>query len=120
MDKLAFHYLIDDMFELINANKDDFVIKRYNISKEAIEEIRERVSEYFGCWQKIKPIDIKKYPESRVNKPVFDVFKMNQPDKYGVECVLVDVDENETELVFHAEFSATDDGYKMNYQYIGS
>jgi hypothetical protein len=45
---------------------------------------------------------------------------MNQPNTYGVECVLVDADENETELILHAEFVAFDGSYKMNYQYIGS
>ena len=120
MDKKIFQSLIADMFALIKANKDDEVCKRFGISKEIIDEIRETISDYFGDWQEIKPIDINRRPESRANKPLFDVFEMNQLDTYGVECVLVDANENETELIFHAEFVAINDGYNLLYKYIGS
>ncbi|NMG72976.1 hypothetical protein [Parazoarcus communis] len=120
MDIEKIHSLISDMFILINENKNEEIRRRFHISNEVIDEIRETISDYFGDWRELKPIDIKKHLNSRASKPMFDVFSMNQPDRYGVECVLVDADDNETELIFHAEIVATAEGYKMEYKYIGS
>lgn len=120
MNKTVFRSMINDFCSLINANKDDEAIKRFGISKEIINEIREVITDYFGKWQKIYPLDISKQSEARENKPLFNVFEMNQSNTFGVECVLVDENKNETELIFHAEFVAINDGYKMNYKYIGS
>ncbi len=120
MDKITFHSMIGELLALINANKDDEVTQNFGISKEVICEIREVITDYFGHWQEVKPLNIARHSEARVNKPLFNVFEMNQLNTYGVECVLVDADENETELILHAEFVASDGSYKMDYQYIGS
>jgi hypothetical protein len=102
----------------INLRKDEEVVEKFNVPKVVIEEIRKMVSNYFGEWQEFKLISIERISESKVHMPMFEVFQMNQPEDYGVECVLFDAKGEETGLIFHAVFTPTINGPKMNFHYI--
>ena len=114
------HSMVLDFLSFIDNHTDDEVARRFNMPKEISEELREIVVDYFGEWRKIVPADIRDIEKSRENKPIFNVFSMNQPNRYGLDCVLLDASGNETELIFHAEFFLANEEYKMTYKYIGS
>jgi hypothetical protein len=115
-----FHSEISKLLLLIGKNNFTEIVHHFNISKEIVEEIREIIIEYFGEWRDIKPIDFLKIDVTRKNKPTFEVFEMNELNHFGVECVLVDENEAETDLIFHAEFVKVGNHYKMIYKFIDS
>lgn len=118
MKQQIFRDMLSDFFKLINENNHLLINERFHVSVDVVNEIREIVTEYFGEYKCIQVPGNDLMNKSRINKPIFDVFHMGEINHYGVECVLLDENGSETEMIFSCEFFVGDGRTLLRYKFI--
>jgi hypothetical protein len=107
--------------ELINTKNTRLLADEFGVSESVSLELFEILGDYFdGAIPSLSapPID-KAFSRKIQGKIPFDIYEMNNPDTWGVDCSLW-VDGNSVEPILHLQFSKSKEDLIFHYKYIGS
>ena len=118
--KKPIYVQLQNFVEFIDTKNVNALQTNFGISMLIFEEIEETLGEYFPVSVSlgIAPFEIAFSEIAGTTTPI-DLYTMNDPEKWGLECVLW-ANNKRSEPILHAEIEIFGDIIKFQYKYIGS
>lgn len=112
--------ILNDFVKAINEKNTNELKEKFSVDQYIFDEIIKNLNEYFGEQLPIQISPLEKFSEiNDGERPNIDIFEMNEPQTWGIECVIWRNGEPQ-EAILHVEVFGEIDDLEFRYKYIGS
>ena len=115
------HKLLDEFVRAIDKCDQQELKDQFNVSQALVEEILEIIREYHPGEKfslGVAPFEFA-FSAGKSKRPNIELFKMNDENRWGAECVLW-VNDKPSEPILHVELFEQAPDLRLQYKYIGS